>query len=113
MEQNRQNNHAQLLINLDEAIKDISRRLTTHIDKEDALVEKIDAILIQTTKTNGRVTRLEQDSQDVQDKVQNLIVNEAKSTGKNDILGKVVNILLMCAGSVILALFTYYLGKHG
>lgn len=105
MENVRQNNHAQLLINLDEAIKEVSKRL-------DYISEKVDETLIQTTKTNGRVTRLEKDSEETKEKVQTLIINEAGNKGKNEVMAKVVNFLLPAAGAIILALFTFYLGRY-
>lgn len=59
--------------------------------------EKQDRTLEQTTKTNGRVYRLEQDTKELRNDLNNVKDVQAETKGKN----KVIWIVLCCAGVVI------------
>ena len=56
--------------------------------------EKQDQTLYQTTKTNGRVTRLEEDSHELWKDMNEVKAIQAETKGKN----KVIWIILCCVG---------------
>jgi hypothetical protein len=71
------------------------------MDDSEYIRMRVDQILIQTTKTNGRVDRLEGDMGHVNDKVEGLIASNNMNKGRDKALWYFIIALATIAGFFI------------
>lgn len=77
------------------------------IQKIDSIDEKIERILIQTTKTNGRVDFLEDKTDKHEVTIASLLADKNQSKGSN----RIIWIVVSAAGAVGMLLIGWFLNK--
>lgn len=93
--------------------KEFKRNIEARNEKSDA---KIDRILEQTTKTNGRVKQLEDDQEYISDELQSVIGkmntmqnSMSKNVGRDRVIGWIIGILATLAVAAVLGMANAYI----
>lgn len=77
------------------------------LDRLEKIGDRVEQILIQTTRTNGRVDTLEDNHKEHDKALKRLEAESNQAKGKN----KVIWIVLSAVGAIVLLLAGYYLNK--
>ncbi len=84
------------------------RFLIDRIDKMDSKYDdKLDKILYQTTKTNGRVTNIENKLVPIEKSIDDLETTRNTNSGRD----KTLWIIILAGGALILAIFQQFISK--
>lgn len=78
------------------------------VDRMETIDGKLDAILIQTTKTNGRVTSHDKDIWELKSDVKELLQSKHETSGRD----KVIYILLGVVGTMVITVISLWFSKH-